>query len=85
MNEFRFGFVRINNQYVNTPIVTTDDLGIERPNTNVDNLIYKFTLNSSRFSNRADPGRQHYGRPEQLHPPQHHQLVEREAPGAIRR
>ena len=49
MNEFRFGFVRINNQYVNTPIVTTDHLGIERPNTNVDNLIYKFTLNSSGF------------------------------------
>ena len=49
VNEFRFGFVRINNQYVNTPIVTTDDLGIERPNTNVDNLIYKFTLNSSGF------------------------------------
>lgn len=49
INEFRFGFVHINNQDVNTPIVTTDQLGIDRPNNNVDNLIYKFTFNSSGF------------------------------------
>ncbi len=49
VNEFRFGFVRINSGNINTPIVTADQLGISRPNTNVDNLIYKFTFNSSGF------------------------------------
>ncbi len=49
VNEFRFGFVRINNSDINTPVVTADQLGIDRPNNNVDNLIYKFTLNSSGF------------------------------------
>jgi Carboxypeptidase regulatory-like domain len=49
LNEFRFGFVRIYGGDINTPIVTTDQLGINRPNNNVDNLIYKFTLNSSGF------------------------------------
>ncbi len=46
VNEFRFGFVRINNKAVNTPIVTADQLGIQRPNNNLDNLIYKFTFSS---------------------------------------
>lgn len=49
LNEFRFGFVRINNGDINSPIATADQLGIDRPNNNVDNLIYKFTLNSSGF------------------------------------
>ncbi len=49
VNEFRFGFVRIDSKDVNTPIATVDQLGIDRPNNNVDNLIYKFTLNSSGF------------------------------------
>ncbi len=49
VNEFRFGFVHINNQDINTPIVNVDQLGIDRPNNNVDNLIYKFTFNSSGF------------------------------------
>ena len=49
INEFRFGFVRINSSDINSPIVTADQLGIDRPNSNVDNLIYKFTFNSSGF------------------------------------
>lgn len=56
VNEFRFGFVRINNSDINTPVVTTDQLGIDRPNDNVDNLIYKFTLNSSGFQIGPTPG-----------------------------
>ncbi len=56
VNEFRFGFVHINNQDLNTPIVTTDQLGIDRPNNNVDNLIYKFTFNSSGFQIGPTPG-----------------------------
>jgi hypothetical protein len=56
VNEFRFGFVHINNQNLNTPIVTVNDLGINRPNNNVDDLIYKFTLNSSGFQIGPTPG-----------------------------
>ncbi len=56
VNEFRFGFVHINNQDINTPIVTADQLGIDRPNNNVDNLIYKFTFNSSGFQIGPTPG-----------------------------
>ncbi len=49
VNEFRFGFVRIYSGDINSPIVNVNQLGIDRPNNNVDNLIYKFTLNSSGF------------------------------------
>ncbi len=49
INEFRFGYVRIDSSDINTPIVTASQLGINRPNNNVDDLIYKFTLNSSGF------------------------------------
>jgi hypothetical protein len=56
VNEFRFGFVHIDNKAINTPIVTVDQLGIDRPNNNVDNLIYKFTLNSSGFQIGPTPG-----------------------------
>ena len=49
LNEFRFGYVHIGNSDINTPIVTAPELGINRPNQNVDNLIYKFTFNSSGF------------------------------------
>lgn len=56
VNEFRFGFVHIDNKSINAPIVTTDQLGINRPNNNVDNLIYKFTFNSSGFQIGPTPG-----------------------------
>ena len=51
VNDFRFGFVRINNSLVNIPPtgVTADDLGIVRPSNNITQSIYKFTLGSSGF------------------------------------
>ena len=44
VNDFRFGFVRINNSLINVPPVTADDLGIDRPTNNVTDSIYKFSL-----------------------------------------
>lgn len=44
VNDFRFGYVRINNSLVNIPPVTVDDLGIDRPTNSVTKSIYKFTL-----------------------------------------
>jgi hypothetical protein len=49
VNDFRFGYVRINNSALNQPPVTVDDLGITRPTNNLTNSIYKFTLGSSGF------------------------------------
>jgi len=49
VNDFRFGFVRINNNLINIPPVTADDLGIDRPTNNITKSIYKFTLGSSGF------------------------------------
>ena len=49
VNEFRFGFVRINNSLINVPPVTATDLGINRPTNSVTQSIYKFTLGSSGF------------------------------------
>lgn len=56
INEARFGYVRIRNNAVNTPIVTADDLGINRPNNNVDELSYKFTFNSLGINVGPTPG-----------------------------
>ena len=49
VNDFRFGFVRINNSLDNINPVTAADLGIDRPTNNITQSIYKFTLNSSGF------------------------------------
>src|SRR6266481_5287571 len=51
VNDFRFGFVRINNSLINIPPagVTADAVGIDRPTNNITNSIYKFTLGSSGF------------------------------------
>ena len=49
VNDFRFGFVRINYSLVNVPPVTAADLGIDRPTNNITQSIYKFTFNSSGF------------------------------------
>jgi Carboxypeptidase regulatory-like domain/TonB dependent receptor-like, beta-barrel len=49
INDFRFGFVRINNSLDNINPVTASDLGIDRPTNNITQSIYKFTLNSSGF------------------------------------
>ena len=55
VNDFRFGFVRINNSLQNIAPVTATDLGIDRPTNNVTNSIYKFTLNSSGFQLGPSP------------------------------
>src|SRR5437868_10541125 len=47
VNDFRFGFVRINNTLGNIPPITASDLGLDRPTNSVTNSIYKFTLGSS--------------------------------------
>src|SRR5712671_2582187 len=49
VNDFRFGFVHINDSLVNIPPVTADDLGIQRPTNSVTSSIYKFTLGTSGF------------------------------------
>lgn len=49
VNDFRFGYVRINNSLMNVPPVTAGDLGIQRPTNTVTKSIYKFTLGSSGF------------------------------------
>jgi hypothetical protein len=49
VNDFRFGFVRINDSLVNVPPVTVSDLGIDRPSNNISQSIYKFSFNSSGF------------------------------------
>jgi hypothetical protein len=46
VNELRFGYVHIDNKAFNTPIVTVNDLGIHRPNSNLYRTIYKFTFGS---------------------------------------
>jgi carboxypeptidase family protein len=49
VNEFRFGFVHINDVLGNIAPVTVSDLGIDRPTNSVTNSIYKFVLASSGF------------------------------------
>lgn len=49
VNDFRFGYVRINNSLVNVAPVTAADLGINRPTNSVTDSIYKFTLFGSGF------------------------------------
>ena len=49
VNEFRFGFVHINDVLSNVPPVTTTDLGIDRPTNSVTDSIYKFIFESSGF------------------------------------
>jgi len=44
VNDFRFGYVRINNNLLNVPPVTAADLGIDRPTNSVTKSIYKFSL-----------------------------------------
>ena len=56
VNEARFGYIRIHNDSINSPIVTASDLGIDRPNSNMDNLSYKFTFNSLGINIGPTPG-----------------------------
>jgi Carboxypeptidase regulatory-like domain/TonB dependent receptor len=49
VNDFRFGYVRMNYSLLNIAPVTAADLGIIRPTNNITDSIYKFTFNSSGF------------------------------------
>jgi hypothetical protein len=49
VNEFRFGFVHIDDVLSNVAPVTTTDLGIDRPTNNVTTSIYKFIFATSGF------------------------------------
>jgi hypothetical protein len=49
VNEFRFGFNHINNSALNDDPITAEDVGIDRPTSNLTSSIYKFTFNSSGF------------------------------------
>jgi hypothetical protein len=49
VNEFRFGFVHIDDDLINVPPVTAQDLGIDRPTNKVTTSIYKFVFASSGF------------------------------------
>src|SRR3984957_979396 len=55
VNEFRFGFVHINDVLSNVPPVTTTDLGIDRPTNSVTDSIYKFIFESSGFEIGPSP------------------------------
>jgi hypothetical protein len=49
VNDFRFGLVHINNTATNINPVTVDDVGIDRPTSNLTTSIYKFTFATSGF------------------------------------
>jgi len=55
VNDFRFGFVHINDSLINVPPVTVADVGINRPTNNITESIYKFTLGSSGFQMGPTP------------------------------
>ncbi|HET7442269.1 MAG TPA: carboxypeptidase-like regulatory domain-containing protein, partial [Terriglobales bacterium] len=56
VNEFTFGYVRINNSFINVPFITASDLGINRPMNPITKAIYKFTFISSGFQIGPSPG-----------------------------
>jgi len=56
VNQFTFGYNRINNSYTNVPPIKRSDLGITSPTDSVTNSIYKFTFNSSGFQIGPSPG-----------------------------
>jgi hypothetical protein len=60
VNDFRFGFVRIDYNLLNVPPVTAADLGIDRPTNNITDSIYKFTFNSSGFQIGPTPPANQY-------------------------
>jgi len=56
VNQFTFGYNRINNSYTNVPPIKRSDLGITSPTDSATNSIYKFTFNSSGFQIGPSPG-----------------------------
>jgi hypothetical protein len=60
VNDFRAGYVRINNSGINIDPVTATDVGIDRPTNNLTSSIYKFTFASSGFQfGPTPPANQH--------------------------
>ncbi len=60
VNDFRVGYVRINNSGINIDPVTATDVGINRPTNNLTSSIYKFTLASSGFQFGPTPPANQY-------------------------
>jgi hypothetical protein len=60
VNNFRVGFVRINNSDINVPPVTAEQAGIDRPTNNLTDNIYKFTFVSSGFQFGPTPQANQY-------------------------
>jgi hypothetical protein len=62
VNDFRFGYVRINDSLLNGlgGVPTVGDLGIDRPTDNITQSIYKFTFNSSGFQIGPTPPANQY-------------------------
>ncbi len=60
VNDFRFGFVRINNSALNVNPVTVSDAGIDRPTDNLTTSIYKFTFLTSGFQFGPTPQANQY-------------------------
>src|SRR5208337_2908253 len=60
VNDFRFGYVRMNYDLLNQPPVTATDLGIDRPSNNITQSIYKFTFNTSGFQIGPTPPANQY-------------------------
>jgi hypothetical protein len=60
VNDFRVGFVRINNSDINVPPVTAQQAGIDRPTNNLTDNIYKFTFVSSGFQFGPTPQANQY-------------------------
>jgi len=60
VNDFRFGYVRMNYSLLNIPPVTAADLGIDRPTNNITNSIYKFTFGVSGFQIGPTPPANQY-------------------------
>jgi hypothetical protein len=56
VNGFTFGYVRINNSFINDPIVAASQLGINRPMNTITKAIYKFTFVTSGFQLGPSPG-----------------------------
>jgi len=60
VNEIRFGLVHINNSGINVNPVTANDVGINRPTSNLTSSIYKFTFSTSGFQfGPTPPANQH--------------------------
>jgi len=60
VNDFRVGFVRINNSDINVPPITASQAGITRPTNNLTDNIYKFTFVSSGFQFGPTPQANQY-------------------------